>query len=175
MVTKYPVSVLLAVLLCGVAFAQDHSSHNQSKPATLMSGLGDLHHPVSTRNAEAQQFFDQGLRLIYAFNHDEAARSFQRAAELDPSWPWHIGVSPKPWDPTTTTLPVLIASGRRTRPSRRRLISQPMPRPASRPTSRRWLYASRRIPNRTCARRPRITTMPCARCQRNIPTTWTRP
>ncbi len=84
MVTKYPVSVLLAVLLCGVAFAQNHSPHNQSKPATLMSGLGDLHHPVSTSNAEAQHFFDQGLRLIYAFNHDEAARSFQRAAELDP-------------------------------------------------------------------------------------------
>src|SRR5207237_3492383 len=38
----------------------------------------------STKNAEAQQFFDQGLRLIYAFNHDEAARSFQHAAELDP-------------------------------------------------------------------------------------------
>src|SRR3989442_63157 len=84
MVMKYPVCVLLAVLLCGVAFAQDHSPHNQSKPATLMSGLGDLHHPVSTSNAEAQQFFDQGLRLIYAFNHDEAARSFHRAAELDP-------------------------------------------------------------------------------------------
>jgi tetratricopeptide (TPR) repeat protein len=49
-----------------------------------MSGLGDLHHPVSTSNPEAQQFFDQGLRLIYAFNHDEAARSFQHAAELDP-------------------------------------------------------------------------------------------
>jgi len=54
------------------------------KPVVLMSGLGNLHHPVSTKNAEAQQFFDQGLRLIYAFNHDEAARSFQRAAELDP-------------------------------------------------------------------------------------------
>ena len=49
-----------------------------------MPGLGDLHHPVSTKNQQAQQFFDQGLRLIYAFNHDEAARSFQRAAELDP-------------------------------------------------------------------------------------------
>jgi len=49
-----------------------------------MSGLGDLHHPVSTSNPQAQQFFDQGLRLIYAFNHDEAARSFQRAADLDP-------------------------------------------------------------------------------------------
>jgi len=84
MVMKYPVCVLLAVLLCGAAFAQDHPPHNQSKAATLMSGLGDLHHPVSTSNAEAQQFFDQGLRLIYAFNHDEAGRSFHRAAELDP-------------------------------------------------------------------------------------------
>jgi len=49
-----------------------------------MSGLGTLHHPVTTSNPQAQEFFDQGLRLIYAFNHDEAARSFQRAAELDP-------------------------------------------------------------------------------------------
>jgi tetratricopeptide (TPR) repeat protein len=39
---------------------------------------------VSTKNAGAQEFFDQGLRLIYAFNHDEAARSFQEAAALDP-------------------------------------------------------------------------------------------
>ena len=50
----------------------------------MMTGIGDLHHPVSTKNADAQAFFDQGLRLIYAFNHDEAARSFQRAADLDP-------------------------------------------------------------------------------------------
>ena len=33
---------------------------------------------------KAQQFFDQGLKLVYGFNHDEARRSFQRAAELDP-------------------------------------------------------------------------------------------
>ncbi|HEY7615494.1 MAG TPA: hypothetical protein VH744_01715, partial [Terriglobales bacterium] len=49
-----------------------------------MSGLGDLHHPVSTKNPQAQVFFDQGLRLIYAFNHDEAERSFAQAAKLDP-------------------------------------------------------------------------------------------
>jgi tetratricopeptide (TPR) repeat protein len=55
-----------------------------AKPATLVSGIGEQHHPVATKNAEAQQFFDQGLRYIYAFNHDEAARSFERAAELDP-------------------------------------------------------------------------------------------
>src|ERR1700694_4948808 len=65
------------------ATAQDHAM-GTAKPVTMMTGLGNLHHPVSAKNAEAQEFFDQGLRLIYAFNHDEAARSFRKAAELDP-------------------------------------------------------------------------------------------
>src|SRR5436189_5371723 len=57
----------------------------KAKPtAARMTGYGNWHHPVSTKNAQAQAFFDQGLRQIYAFNHDEAARSFQRAGELDP-------------------------------------------------------------------------------------------
>ena len=83
---KFWLSVLLAFATCGSILAQEHPAHPQPKPkpATLMVGLGDLHHPVSTKSAPAQQFFDQGLRLIYAFNHDEAARSFQRAADLDP-------------------------------------------------------------------------------------------
>ena len=78
------ISVVLAVALSATALAQ-HSDSMSTKPATLVSGIGEQHHPVSTANAEAQQFFDQGLRYIYAFNHDEAARSFQRAAELDSS------------------------------------------------------------------------------------------
>lgn len=78
------ISILIALLLCVPSIAQDHSAHGQAKPATLMSGVGNVHHPVSTSNPEAQQFFDQGLRLIYAFNHDEAARSFERATDLDP-------------------------------------------------------------------------------------------
>ena len=77
------VSALCGLLLCVPSIAQDHSAHGQSKPATLMTGVGNARHPVSTSNPEAQEFFDQGLRLIYDFNHDEAARSFQRAAELD--------------------------------------------------------------------------------------------
>jgi tetratricopeptide (TPR) repeat protein len=81
---KLWIPVLLTLAFSGTSLAQDHSAHSPAKSAMLMSGLGDLHHPVSTSNAEAQQFFDQGLRLIYAFNHDEAARSFARAAELDP-------------------------------------------------------------------------------------------
>jgi len=80
---RFRISVLLTLWLCLPSIAQDHSAHGQSKPATLMAGVGNVHHPVSTGNPEAQKFFDQGLRLIYAFNHDEAARSFQRATELD--------------------------------------------------------------------------------------------
>ena len=79
------VCLLFALCLSGLLLAQQHEMPSPPQPATLMAGFGDLHHPVSTSNQQAQQFFDQGLRLIYAFNHDEAARSFQRAAELDPN------------------------------------------------------------------------------------------
>jgi tetratricopeptide (TPR) repeat protein len=77
-------AITCVFLLCGMAAAQQHASHGQTQAVTLMPGLGDLHHPVTTSNPEAQKFFDQGLRLIYAFNHAEAARSFKHAAELDP-------------------------------------------------------------------------------------------
>jgi tetratricopeptide (TPR) repeat protein len=56
----------------------------QSKPPSLMPGMGQHHHSISTKSSEAQRFFDQGLTLVFAFNHEEAARSFRRAAELDP-------------------------------------------------------------------------------------------
>jgi len=86
--------MILSVLL--IAFA---SGWSDEKPVVLISGLGEQHHPVSTKNVEAQQFFDQGLRLIYAFNHDEAARSFHRAAELDPqlaiAW-WGVALAVGP-------------------------------------------------------------------------------
>jgi tetratricopeptide (TPR) repeat protein len=49
-----------------------------------MPGLGQHHHPISTCNPLTQQFFDQGLALVFAFNEEEAVLSFQRAAELDP-------------------------------------------------------------------------------------------
>lgn len=49
-----------------------------------MDGIGDARFPVSTKNVEAQRFVNQGFAMIYGFNHGEAARSFRRAAELDP-------------------------------------------------------------------------------------------
>jgi tetratricopeptide (TPR) repeat protein len=49
----------------------------------MFSGLGSVHHVVGTRSARTQALFDQGLRLCYAFNHDEAIRSFREAARID--------------------------------------------------------------------------------------------
>src|SRR5262245_28662119 len=53
--------------------------------ATVLPDLGTHTRTITTSSAEAQTYFDQGLRLLFAFNHDEAARSFARAAELDPA------------------------------------------------------------------------------------------
>lgn len=51
--------------------------------APSLTGLGAHHMPVSASDPRAQQFFDQGLRLLYAFNHAEARRAFREAARLD--------------------------------------------------------------------------------------------
>jgi tetratricopeptide (TPR) repeat protein len=51
----------------------------------LWDGLGSLHYPVTTASPQAQQYFDQGLRLTYAFNHAEARRAFHQAQQLDPA------------------------------------------------------------------------------------------
>src|ERR1051325_7613350 len=78
------ITTTLLLMALGVPAQHEHRSSNDAKPIALMPGLGEVHHPVSTSSKEAQQFFDQGLALAYGFNHDEAIRSFKRAAELDP-------------------------------------------------------------------------------------------
>jgi tetratricopeptide (TPR) repeat protein len=60
------------------------ATKSSSKPATLMEGYGKVHMPVTTKSAEAQRFFDQGLALVHSFWFYEADRSFERAAQLDP-------------------------------------------------------------------------------------------
>ena len=72
---------LLALFVAFVAHAHDAAP---SPMAGIDPGLGPLHHPVSTRNAQAQAYFDQGLKLVFAFNHEAAIKSFERALELDP-------------------------------------------------------------------------------------------
>ena len=89
------IALCLILALAGSA----HGGHPKKRTAVLLEGLGSIHHPVSTKNAEAQKFFDQGLRLVYAFNHDEAHLAFQRSAELDPGlamahWGMALAVGP---------------------------------------------------------------------------------
>jgi tetratricopeptide (TPR) repeat protein len=60
-------------------------SGEADKPgAPVFAGLGAHHHPISTRNPETQKYFDQGVNLLFGFNHAEAIRSFREAARLDP-------------------------------------------------------------------------------------------
>lgn len=83
---------LLAVLaialqaLAGCARSRDPRANEPQ----LFEGMGTHTRPIRSSSPEAQRFFDQGLTWAYAFNHDEAIRSFQRAAELDPQ-------NPMPW------------------------------------------------------------------------------
>jgi tetratricopeptide (TPR) repeat protein len=53
-------------------------------PPPLYKNLGTLHVPITTASPQAQAYFDQGLRLTFAFNHAEAVRAFRAAARIDP-------------------------------------------------------------------------------------------
>ena len=55
----------------------------EKEGAPLFDGLGDLYYAVSTKSEKAQQYFNQGLTLAFAFNHGEAARSFREATRID--------------------------------------------------------------------------------------------
>src|SRR4051812_14165551 len=86
-------ALALSLVFAAPAAAQ-HDDHTAGPPQTLADwakgarlydGLGGFHRAVTTKSPEAQRYFDQGMRFVWAFNHDEATRSFARAAEIDPS------------------------------------------------------------------------------------------
>lgn len=79
-----------------VAYAQHQHPGNleASAPVALMPEMGTTHLRVTTSTPQAQAFFNQGLALVYGFNHEEAVRAFRRAAELDPQMAMaHWGVA----------------------------------------------------------------------------------
>jgi tetratricopeptide (TPR) repeat protein len=79
---------LFTILAAARLPAQEHA-HPPSQPTTerdappLYDNLGTLHREITTTSELAQQYFDQGLRLTYAFNHDEAIKSFQQGLKHD--------------------------------------------------------------------------------------------
>ncbi|MEP7270546.1 MAG: tetratricopeptide repeat protein [Acidobacteriota bacterium] len=88
----FSISVVCCLLLTRAALAQGQAPvcHTQeatksaTRPAVLFEGAGKVHLEITTRSAEAQAFFDQGLALLHSFWGYEADRSFTRAAQLDP-------------------------------------------------------------------------------------------
>jgi tetratricopeptide (TPR) repeat protein len=76
--------LVLAFFLSGSTYAQHQHETAKGARTTLLAGMGRHHHPISTRSPEAQKFFDEGLTLVFAFNHEEAIRSFERAIAIDP-------------------------------------------------------------------------------------------
>ena len=64
------------------------ASSTSAAPAAVSAddpGFGRHHHAIRTTNAEAQRAFDRGFDFVFGFNHEEAAKAFAKAAELDPS------------------------------------------------------------------------------------------
>jgi tetratricopeptide (TPR) repeat protein len=80
------VSVSLALAACsGQSGGHNHPTAAPPAPPVLLEGLGTHHQAITTSSREAQAYFDQGLRLVYAFNHGEAEQAFRQAALLDPA------------------------------------------------------------------------------------------
>ena len=80
----------MALMLALGACSRDKAAETPQELATragapLFDGMGNHHHPITTRDPAAQKYFDQGLIIDFAFNHAESARSFRAAQTLDPS------------------------------------------------------------------------------------------
>jgi tetratricopeptide (TPR) repeat protein len=92
--------LMITVMIVIAPMAETSVRAQESGPiAPELAGLGTLHMPVTTSVPQAQRFFDQGLRLLYAFNHSEAIRAFREAARLDPGlamayWGQALGLGP---------------------------------------------------------------------------------
>ena len=99
------VMVALALALPVFSGALEEKTSKSDKPiAPRLTGLGKLHYPITTDSEDTQAFFNQGLRLTYAFNHAEAVRAFQEAARLDPKsamphWGEALALGPNINDP----------------------------------------------------------------------------
>ena len=88
-------SLLLTTIVCACAAAQSKPAA-APPPDLALTAVGRQHHAIHTASREAQDFFDQGVTLLYGFNHEESARAFRRAAELDPSSPmplWGVAMA----------------------------------------------------------------------------------
>jgi len=102
MLNSFRVSAVMVgvTLLLGMALPPQTCAFEETPTSVpLYSGLGSHGRLIATSSDEAQKYFNQGLCFLFAFNHDEAIRSFRQAAEKDPqcamAW-WGIAVANGP-------------------------------------------------------------------------------
>jgi tetratricopeptide (TPR) repeat protein len=93
-------AAVLAAILAGCSSSRTPAPTTAPiGPVPLFEGLGSNGRKILTSSSEAQRYFDQGLSFLFAFNHDEAIRSFRKASELDPkasmTW-WGIAIANGP-------------------------------------------------------------------------------
>lgn len=77
----------LLVALAGCSTDGHHMSHGGTDGGgrpVLYDSLGTYSYRITTASPQAQRWFDQGLRLVYGFNHHEAQRAFEEAVRIDP-------------------------------------------------------------------------------------------
>ncbi len=78
------IALMTLALVSGITAAySSEPTEGPSDGVPLYENLGTLHHPITTRHPNTQRYFDQGLRLVYAFNHEEAINSFEAALRYD--------------------------------------------------------------------------------------------
>ncbi|MBK7876859.1 MAG: hypothetical protein IPJ77_14130 [Planctomycetes bacterium] len=98
---KLRLALVLVLASFGLAAScgTTHSSARWDAGADPIDHLGTHHRAVSTTSADAQRWFDKGLVLTFAFNHDESVRCFQKALAADPklaiAW-WGIAYASGP-------------------------------------------------------------------------------
>jgi tetratricopeptide (TPR) repeat protein len=104
---RLPIGVCLALIPAAIGVARQEPQHDMSGPTPparyvepirlFTVGLGPFKRPISTKNAEAQAFFTQGMQLMYAFAKVDAVRSFRMSWTRDPdcaicywgeAWAW---------------------------------------------------------------------------------------
>lgn len=76
-------AIAIACLVAGCESPSPHAAVAPTPPP-LFDTFGTLHRDIGSASPTAQRYFDQGLRLLYGFNHDAAGRAFAEAARLDP-------------------------------------------------------------------------------------------
>lgn len=92
-------AALLALLFCALPACPQEKPEPKQAADLSLTAVGRQHHPINTKSKEAQEYFNQGITLIYGFNHEQAALAFQKAAELDPASPmplWGIALAVGP-------------------------------------------------------------------------------